>query len=316
MKEGSDSGKNWISKNYEEFNKWLNNKTPIINFFSFLLSILSILFTLLAFLIAWFGSENFKTFLTKLRSPLFFTLTIILIVASAMFLFTLGGFKKKQIIRLVLGLSNLLILGLLVGLLLYPSLYKHDIINLALKKDLAFKQEYCFDFEEDKENPLFLAKPANSTTILNTDSKDYAFTGTKSLQCTVDLRESGNKSYGGFRIGDSSNPFTNITYIIAWIYVPEKKGTPPNLIIYAHFILNNDERKMGITGITEQIVPGKWTPIFVATLENFWINDNKSASLSKDWDGKIDRFYITFWSNTNYTGEIYVDNINLFSLNH
>jgi len=193
--------------------------------------------------------------------------------------------------------------------------------KLEIVQKNSLQVAYNYDFE-NKTDPTDIdpwSTHHDNKSDTGRISEEEKHFGNCSLRLEVamtdyDFNETEKKDeYGS--IGITSAKLSEVKAIKAWVLVPESDHVRDSTFYSHMFACFNDSssRNIEFFGETEEIKPGRWTPIFLGVFyETRCYNCKNEWNCSFEWDGTIDALYLTVWSDQPYKGSIYFDDITIW----
>ena len=188
-----------------------------------------------------------------------------------------------------------------------PGVRKRRILNSDLCGKLG-RGLYNYDFEDTRDQS-WGAFPDKKKHKFNF-STNSAHSGIHSVKLDVDIEPyetNEDEEYGG--IYNTNLNIHEAKAIKAWVLVPESeqvRGSNIKSHIMA-YMMGSKGKAIWFFGEEKKIVPGVWTQIF---LDVFFRTDSENCTVR--WDETSDQVYVTVWSDKEYSGPIYFDNITIY----
>jgi hypothetical protein len=262
---------------------------------------------------------------SKVSSPvaIFYIVFLLVLVALGLLVFkkTINEISNKHQKEICM-----LFLGVLLGGTLFYVVFSFGLVDSdAGKTEIVQKNSLQVAYNDDFENRNGPADIDPWTT--RHDNKSYSgriseeekHFGNYSLRLKVDMTDydyndiEKRDEYGS--IGIASAKHSEVKVIEAWVLVPESEqviGSTFSSHIIAYFN-DSSSRNIAFFGETEEIKPGRWTPIFLGVFYEAKCSDpNIEWNCNFEWDGTIDALYLTVWSDQPYKGSIYFDDITIW----
>ncbi|MCX6081944.1 MAG: hypothetical protein NTW32_20650, partial [Chloroflexi bacterium] len=105
-----------------------------------------------------------------------------------------------------------------------------------------------------------------------------------------------------------SSDLPGINFISAWIFIPNSEPIRDHNFL-AHILVykyDKNRNPIGFTSRDTKVEPGKWTHLVIGTFQN------TSSIPDFIWNGDINELYVSIWSDKDYNGSIYIDDIELY----
>ena len=191
-----------------------------------------------------------------------------------------------------------------------------------IQSDIPLQIARRFDFEETTEptdvRPWSSVPPSKSHTILVSNQPEFAHSGSNSLRLKVNMLslDAGEDEYAGIALYDDNLRelgLQRIRLIEAWVLVPQSEQVQDTHLtshIMAH-TLDDSDNDIGLFSEDVELIPGKWVPIIIGLTYSGYTADNALDSK----DGNISEFYLTIWSDQQYIGSIYIDDLTFYTDN-
>lgn len=174
--------------------------------------------------------------------------------------------------------------------------------------NLPIEEGYIFDFEGSKSTLDWVSSYAQAVkTVKISSDKEFSKSGNNSLCLNVELQPVDGEDW--CHTGISNQNFYGVRAIGGWVFIPETKQTINNrFCAYINAGVYIQKEEITFKGREIDIIPGKWNKIY---LNYFCISESNDPNHL--WDGTINSITITMWNSKSYTGQIFLDDIIVYT---